>query len=193
MRHALLPNVTSNYQMKISKVPSNLKNLHQHWTSVNKIHDLMLNKDWFVAVSLCNQLIELVEYDFFGFYYRGQCNVKIKLFEEAISDFEISLVNLERNRFPSLMKEYELEVKLRISNIFRLTRKYDKALSRIDELLREYPDYAEGHKEKAGVLSDMGDLKTAFESANQGLKLNPGDQELERFKNYLAMALITKE
>ena len=160
---------------------------------MDQIHGFMVNKDWIGGMNLCNQLIQLSDYDFFGFYYRGQCNVKLKLFEEAISDFEVSLVNLEKNLFPNIMKEYKLEVTLRIANVFRLTRKYDQALNKIDELLSEYPDYSRGHKEKAGILSDKGDLNSALKSANQGLKLNPDDQELERFKNSLAMALMTKE
>lgn len=87
------------------------------------------------------------------------------------------------------MKEYKQDVEFRVANIFRLERKYDLALEQLDLLIKEYPDYMNGYKEKAGIYCDMGNLRYALDSVNQGLKYNPKDQELLEFRKLLVYDL----
>lgn len=126
-----------------------------------------------------------MENDFFGYYYRGICNVKLKLYQEAISDLELSKANLNKNRSPKHVTEYEQELELRLANIFRLNRDYNSALTKIDELLNKFPDYVNGYKERAGIYVDLDNLKLALEATNKGLEYDPKEKELEKLRNSL--------
>ena len=179
--------------MKVLSLPSNLKKLYGHWEILQKVEKQFQRKDWLRCITHCNELIESIENDFFGYYYRGLCNVKLKLLKEAKLDLELSRKNLQIGRFPRLMSEYEQDVELRIANIFRLERNYVSALAKLNELLEKRPKYVNGYKEKAGIYTDMNDLKSALDSVNQGLKHNPDDMELHEFRKFLIYDLTTNK
>lgn len=171
--------------MKALCLPSHLRKLYKHWRILQAVENQYLLEDWLGCIANCSKLIESLETDFFGYYYRGLCHVKLKFFEEAISDFETSKVNLAKNRFPTLMKEFKQDVELRIANVFRLERKYGLALNKLNLLIEEYPDYVSAYKEKAGIYADMDDSKSALDAVNHGLKHRPRDQELQEFRKLL--------
>ena len=179
--------------MKVLSLPSNLNKFYEHWEILQVVEKQFQKKNWLRCIAHCNELIESVENDFFGYYYRGLCNVKLKLLKEAIQDLKLSRTNLRKNSFPRLMIEYEQDVELRIANIFRLERNYGSALAKLDELLEKYPKYVNGYKEKAGIYTDMNDLNSALDSVNQGLKHNSNDKELQMFKKFLIYDLTTNK
>ncbi|RIW17453.1 hypothetical protein D0X99_06935 [Algoriphagus lacus] len=179
--------------MKALPIPSDFRKIYKHWQTLQTVENQYSLKDWIGCISNCNVLIESMENDFFGYYYRGLCNIKLRFFEEALSDLEKSKINLMKNKFPKLMKEYNQDVELRIANLFRKERKYNLALKRIDLLLKEYPDYLNGYKEKAGIQTDMDNLQSALDSVNQGLLNSPKDQELLKFRKTLIYSLTTKQ
>ena len=171
--------------MKILSLPQNLKGVYQQWKTLEQIHKLCSENNWLDCISLANELISAHKNDFFGFYYRGLCNTEFKFFDEALKDFESALINLEKNRFPMIIKEYELETELRIAHIFRLQRKYSTALERLDKLINQHPKYAFAYKAKAGIQVDMNELQDALDTANQGLAERQNDKELLNLRNAL--------
>ena len=94
--------------------------------------------------------------DFYSFYYRGQRKTHLKLYDEALKDFNEAFINADKNTFPKLMKEEKKEVEIRIANIYRRQGKTEHALEVLEILIKKYPKYSGAYTEKAGILSDLG-------------------------------------
>lgn len=179
--------------MKVLSLPSNLKKLYTHWAKLQQVQKLYANKDWFGCIEGSNELIELMNTDFFGYYYRGLANIELKLFDEAISDFEVSLVNLDKNRFPAVMQDYKRDANYRITWVYRLQRKYSEALERINLTLSEFPDYVGAHKLKADIYEDLGELENSLNAVKIGLNTEPRNPELLEYKNYFAQRIMAEK
>ena len=177
--------------MKVQSLTSDLKGTYAQWKKLQQVHQLCIEGRWLECISLSNELTSAQENDFFGFYYKGLCNTKLKFFEEALDNFELALINLKKNRFPKIMEEYKKETELRIAHVFRLQRKYLIALGRLDKLIKQYPKYTFAYKSKAGIQLDMDKLQDALETVDQGLSHHPKDLELQKLRNSLVYNLTT--
>ncbi len=178
--------------MKVQSLTSTIKGTYRQWKRLQRVHELCTKREWLDCISLANELTLAQENDFFGYYYKGICNTELKLFEDALTDFEDALVNLHKNMFPKIMEEYEQETELRIAHVFRLQRMYPTALERLDKLIEKYPNYVSAYKSKAGIQIDTDELRSALETVNQGLSQHPNDQELQKLRNSLVYDLTTQ-
>lgn len=156
-----------------------LKKVYKHRQILRIVQKQYASKAYLNCISNCHLMIELIENDFFGYYYRGLCYLKLKFFQEALSDMETAYCNQKKNRFPKLMEEYSRDVELRIANIFRLQRKYGLAIEKLNDLLRRHPHYVNGYTEMVGVYMDMEDPESALQVVNQGLLRYPNNQHLQ--------------
>ena len=179
--------------MKVLSLPSNLKKLYIHWAKLQQVQKLYAIKDWYGCIEGSNELIEQMNNDFFGFYYRGLANIELKLFDEAISDFEVSLVNLEKNRFRAVMQDYKRDANYRITWVFRLQRKYSEALKRINSTIEQFPNYVGAYKLKADIYEDLGELKNSLNAIETGLNSEPRNHELLEYKNYFAQLIMAEK
>lgn len=69
--------------MKFEKVlllPSYLMKVNKQWKKLHAIEKMYLEKKWLESMSLANEMIDSMEDDFYGFYYRGLCNFQLKFF-----------------------------------------------------------------------------------------------------------------
>lgn len=179
--------------MKALSLPLNLKKLYTHWAKLQQVQKLYANKDWYGCIEGSNELIKQMNNDFFGFYYRGLANVELKLFDEAISDFEVSLVNLEKNRFPAIMQDYKRDVNFRITWVFRLQRKYSEALEHINSTLTNFPNYVDAYRLKADIYEDLGELENSLNAIETGLNSEPANSELLDCKNYFGQLIMAEK
>ncbi len=180
-------------EMNLFSISSYFKKVNGNWDLVKRIHQLLIEKDWLECIGLCNQLIESNENDHIAHNYRGQCKVKLKLYDEALKDFEISLINLKKNKFYIIIKEDLKVIELRIANIYRIKREYDLALERTGKLIQRYPKYIDGYLEEAGIYWDMDNIKSSLETVNHGLRNKPKNNKLLNLKNRLVYEITTNK
>ncbi|MBS4071656.1 MAG: hypothetical protein KGZ90_10035 [Algoriphagus sp.] len=150
--------------------------------SITKARKLLAERNFYECIELCNSQIKSTPNDFYSFYYRGQCKTQLKLYDEAIQDFQEALVNADKNAFPNFMKELKQEIGVRIVNIYRRQRMTEKALCYLDILIQQYPKYSGGFTERAGILSDMGQYQLALDNINIAIKHSPKDKKLIDFR-----------
>lgn len=165
--------------MRVIQYIRKLKKVYKHGQILRVVQKQYASKAYLNCISNCHLMIELIENDFFGYYYRGLCYLKLKFFQEALSDMETAYCNQKKNRFPKLMEEYSRDVELRIANIFRLQRKYGLAIEKLNDLLSRNPDFVNGYIEMVGVYMDIEDPKSALQVVNQGLLQYPNNQDLK--------------
>ncbi len=178
--------------MNLLNLPSNFKGIYQQWKKLQQVHKLAAKREWHEMLSLANELTEGQENDIFGYYYKGIGNTELKLFEEALENFELALVNLKKNRFPKIMEEYEQETELRIAHLFRLQRMYEPALERLNVLINKHPKYLAAYKSKAGIYIDLEQLQNALDTTNEGLSHYPTDQEFLKLRGSLIYDLTSQ-
>ncbi|WP_425638265.1 tetratricopeptide repeat protein [Algoriphagus yeomjeoni] len=159
-----------------------MRKVIQNIKSASKARQLLQEQKFYDCIELCNTQIESTPNDFYSFYYRAQCKTHLKLYDEAIQDFEEALVNADKNAFPNFMKELKQEIGVRIVNIYRRQRMTEKALGYLDILIQQYPKYSGGFTERAGILSDMGQYQLALDNINIAIKHSPKDKKLIDFR-----------
>jgi tetratricopeptide (TPR) repeat protein len=159
-----------------------LRKLIQNIKSTSKARQLLEKQKFYDCIELCNTQIESTPNDFYSFYYRGQCKTHLKLYDEAIEDFEKALINADKNAFQKLMLEEKQKVEVRIANIYRRQRETEKALERLEKLINNYPKFSGGYTEKAGILSDQGNFQLALDNINMAIKHSPKDEKLIDFR-----------
>ncbi|WP_057938790.1 tetratricopeptide repeat protein [Algoriphagus resistens] len=154
----------------------------QNIKSASKARELLEEQKFYDCIELCNTQIESSPNDYYSFYYRGQCKTHLKLYDEAIEDFEKALVNADKNVFQKLMLEEKQKIEVLIANIYRRQRKTDKALERLEKLINDHPQFSGGYAEKAGILSDQGHFQLALDYINMSIKHSPKDKKLIVFR-----------
>lgn len=174
--------------MKFEKVlllPSYLMKVNKQLKKLHAIEKMYLEKKWLESMSLANEMIDSMEDDFYGFYYRGLCNFQLKFFEEAIEDFKRAIANAEKNKFPGVMRESIFDCNLRIAMVHRVQRNYDLALELIDSAIQLFPDSIDGHILKAHIYQDLGRTIDALDSINSGLMVKHKNSDLLKFRDNL--------
>lgn len=174
--------------MKFEKVlllPSYLMKVNKQLKKLHAIEKMYLEKKWLESMSLANEMIDSMEDDFYGFYYRGLCNFQLKFFEEAIEDFKRAIANAEKNKFPGVMRESIFDCNLRIAMVHRVQRNYDLALELINSAIILFPDFIDGHILKAHIYQELGRTIDALDSINSGLMVKPKNSDLLKFRDNL--------
>ncbi|WP_323758296.1 tetratricopeptide repeat protein [Roseivirga sp.] len=159
-----------------------MRKIIQNIKSASKAREFLTEKKFYECIDLCNMQIELTPNDFYSFYYRGQCKTHLKLYDEALKDFNEALINADKNAFPKLMKEEKQEVEIRIANIYRRQRKTENALEVLEILIKKNPKYSGAYTEKAGILSDLGQYQAALDNINLAINYSPNDKKLINFR-----------
>jgi tetratricopeptide (TPR) repeat protein len=144
-----------------------------------------VNEKFHECIDLCNRQIELTPNDFFSFYYRGQCNTNLKLYDDALEDFNMALTNGSKNSFPKMVQDRMEEVEIRIANILRRKRDYKDALKSLERTIETYPKSSGAFIEKAGILSDLNRFEEALDNVNVAITLSPKNKNLLDFKTDL--------
>ena len=159
-----------------------MRKFFQNIKSASKARALLYEQKFYDCIEVCNSQIESTPNDFYSFYYRGQCKTHLKLYDEALKDFEIALINADKNAFPKLMSEKKHEIGVRMANIYRRQRKTKEALEQLEKLIKDHPNLSGGYTEKAGILADLGQHDLALENINLAIKLSPKDKKLIDFR-----------
>lgn len=159
-----------------------MRRITQNIKSTFKARELLIKRKFYECIELCNAQIASTPNDFYSFYYRGQSKTHLKLYDEAIEDFEKALVNADKNSFKKLMLTEKQEVEVRIANIYRRQRKTDKALEILEKLIKDHPKYSGGYTEKAGILSDIAQYQSALDAINIAIQHSPKDKKLIDFR-----------
>ena len=159
-----------------------MKRVIQNIKFASKARELLAEAKFYDCIELCNTQIESIPNDFYSFFYRGQCKTQLKLYDEAIKDFEIALINADKNVFPKSILEEKLQAEIRIANIYRRQRKTEKALEELDQIIKNHPIYSAAYIEKAGILADMGKYELALDNINSAIKISPKDKKLIDFR-----------
>jgi tetratricopeptide (TPR) repeat protein len=149
---------------------------------LSKARELLAWGKFYDCIELCNKQIESTPNDFYSFFYRGQCKTQLKLYDEAIKDFEIALINADKNVFPKSILEEKLQAEIRIANIYRRQRKTEKALEGLDQIIKNHPNYSAAYIEMAGILADIGKYELALDNINSAIKISPKDKKLIDFR-----------
>lgn len=178
--------------MKIQSLPSNIKGVYEQWKLLQQLHNLIVEQKWIEGIGLAKELSNGQQNDFFGQYYQGICNTKLKFYEEAIVNFESTLINLKKNKFPWAVIDYEKEAKLRLAYVYRLQRDCDRAIEHLNQLILTFPKYVNAYQSKAGIQIDQNDFNGALETANQGLAQLPNHTKLIEIRNIMIYQLTTK-
>ena len=179
--------------MKVRSLPSYLNTVHKQWKKLQTVEKLYSEQKWLDSMSVANEMLDSMKDDFFGFYYRGLCNLKLKFFEEAIADFEKAKTNAEKNKFPKLMKEYKYDISLRIATVHRMQRNYEIALQLVNSTIKLFPNYSRSYILKANMYLDLERTIEALDSINCGLNVEPTNTELLEFKNYLVYVYSSEQ
>ena len=169
-----------------------MRKVIQNIKSVSKAYELLVERKFYECIDLCNTQIESTPNDFYSFYYRGQCKICLKLYDEAIEDLETALINADKNAFQRLMSEEKQKAEVLIANIYRRQRKTEKALERLEKLIKEHPKFSGGYAEKAGILSDLRQYQLALDSINMAIQHSPKDKNLANFRAELISFLTSR-
>ncbi|MEP4531630.1 MAG: tetratricopeptide repeat protein [Cyclobacteriaceae bacterium] len=178
--------------MKIQSLPSNLKGVYDQWKLVEQVHNLVVEQKWLECIGLAKELSSGQENDIHGEYYQGICHTQLKFYEEAITNFEKALLNIQKNKIHWAVTEYEEEARLRLAHVYRLQRKYEKATELLDQLIATHPKYVNAYQSKAGIQIDQNDFNGALRTANMGLSQLPNHQELLELRNSMVYELTAK-
>lgn len=178
--------------MKTQSLPSNLRGVYDQWKLLQQVHNLVVEQKWLECIGLAKELSNGQENDFYGEYYQGICHTQLKFYEEAIMNFEVALLNIQKNKIQWSVTEYEQEARLRLAHVYRLQRQYEKATELLDQLIATHPKYANAYQSKAGIQIDQNDFKRALETANIGLSQLPNHKELLELRNSMVYELTAK-
>ena len=95
-------------------------------------------------------------------------------------------MNLPTNeRYKKVIKEYRSYAKYHIANNLKLQRKYDWALDEIDLNILDDPQFTNHYILKAEIYETMENIIAALDSINEGLRSNPTDKHLMKYKEWL--------
>ena len=112
-------------------------------------------------------------------YSSWERSVKIEREKKSISELSQEFVNIPEQAI-ALFRE---------AVSFRQVGRYNEALLSLDKALKLYPNYAEAHSERGGVLISLGRFEEAFSELTKALEIEP---DLISAKQRLKMNIFKK-
>lgn len=150
--------------------------------SANRAQKLYNSKKYHECIAFCTETIKKDAKDFFAYYYRGLSQYELKFLEESRLDM-IEAIDLKPNSFSGTStSEYKNFLKHKICKSLRRERKYDEAISNLNEYIIEDIRYVYFYILKSYIYSDLNETIKAIESINEGLKAIPNSRELKKLK-----------
>ena len=109
----------------------------------------------------------------------------------AIFLFAVSIAMSSNAQEVVFRKDLDSKMQKEYKNVGPLSRakKYDKALKKLNKILKKYPTFVDGYLKKSGLLYNMRDKEAAIQVINQAIAISPEfDAEM-----YYSKAFIHKE
>lgn len=170
----------------------NLKKGIDQWRNIELIKKLHKSGQYLESNSICNKIIVLWPNSFYGYYYRGLNNEKLKLFKEAITDFEIAEVKLHNDKRKNLLDYYFAVIPLNLSHVHFKNQDIPNALQNVDRAIAIDTKSVEALNWRSTMKEDLNDIKGAIEDINEGLKRKPNNKGLIEKRNQLTYILTSR-
>lgn len=146
---------------------------------------MYLSKKYYECASICNKDINGSKADFFTYYYLGLSNQKLNLIDESIQNLKIALALEDNNTSKKAISSYSNFARYEIATNLRKQRKYKEAFEEIESNLNSNPKYIHHYILKAEIHQDLDNTKDALQSINEGLRIDPSNSDLAKYRDYL--------
>lgn len=151
----------------------------------NRIEKLYFAKEYFECAAICKESNQSSKGDFFTHYYLGLSNQKLNLIDESIKNLKDALKHIKNNNSQKSIGKYVNYARHEIAMSLRKQRKYQEALDEILSFIIFDPNYTSFYIVKAKIYQDLEKSEEAFDSINEGLRIEPTNTDLLEFKNSL--------
>jgi tetratricopeptide (TPR) repeat protein len=131
------------------------------------------------ARQLFDKAVEMAPRNGLAYLFRGHLKATLLRYDESLRDYKLAAQFNPRDPFLFLFR----------GEAYRNLKQYNEALSDYDEALRLRPYYTAVHFAKATALQEIGEDQKAYETCEQGIKIDPDQPDF-----YLCLGrLLTKQ
>lgn len=160
--------------------------------AIDRIEKLSSAEKYLESNSICNEIIEQYPNSMFGYYHRGLNNEKLKLFEEAIKDLEISEEKLHKEKRKQLLDYYFVAIPMHLSRIHFKNKNIASALENVERAIAADSKSIEALNWRSIIKEEQNDIEGAIEDVNEGIRRKPEHKGLRSKKKRLTFILTDR-
>ncbi|MEM8940203.1 MAG: hypothetical protein AAGC64_12755 [Bacteroidota bacterium] len=170
----------------IQKIKKAINFLIEYWRRTDRIEKLYFGDNWLDCVAECNKVIDSKKTDFFVYYYLGLSQFHLNFIDESTENLELALSTAANQKTNDTIKKYRNYAKYQIASNFRKSRKYEQAISQLNNSIQEDPSYLNFYYLKANIYEDLEETELAIEVVSYGLTVEPKNKELLELQKHFA-------
>ncbi|MEQ8365045.1 MAG: hypothetical protein RH948_19380 [Cyclobacteriaceae bacterium] len=170
----------------IQKIKRAVNFLTEWWQRTSRIEKLYFGNNWLDCIEECNKAIESKKADFFVYYYLGLSQFHLNFIEESTENLKLALTTSATRKMNDSIQKYRNYAKYQIAVNFRKSRRYDQAISQLDNSIQEDSSYLNFYHLKANIYEDLEETELAIEAVYNGLTVDPKNKELLELQKHLS-------
>jgi tetratricopeptide (TPR) repeat protein len=167
-----------------------LRYLVWNWKTITELDNLLSEHKFTEVIDLTNVMLDRLPKDHLAYYYKGLAYEGLGWYDEAISNFLQSELELKQYRLKFLMEEDFIRIQIGISRVYRKKQDFEKALEYAEKAIRIKDNKVEGFVWHADIKEEMGDYLEALESINKAIKIKPHKNDLIESRNRLIYIIV---